>query len=93
MDPWARDVETIKDVVPDFDGEDWSAVRSDIEFLSNQLRHTAPKALQPLVGAMNSREQQLMATAIAIAVRLQLHVDELIPALQLLTTSVLQDHV
>jgi hypothetical protein len=93
MDPWARDVETIKDVVPDFDGEDWSPVRGDIEFLSNQLSRAAPKALQPLVSAMNSREQRLMAAAIAIAVRLQLHADDLIPTLQLLTASVLQDHV
>ncbi|HXE78525.1 MAG TPA: hypothetical protein VN614_09800 [Rhodanobacter sp.] len=93
MDPWARDVETVKDVLPDFDGDDWSAVRSDVEFLSSQLGRSAPKALQSLVGAMDSREQQLLAAAIAIAVRLQLHADELIPTLQLLTASVLQDHV
>lgn len=93
MDPWARDVDMVKDVVPDFDGEDWSAVRTDIEFLSNQLSRAAPKALRPLVGAMNLREQQLMAAAIAIAVRLRLHADELIPTLQLLTAEVLQHHV
>lgn len=93
MGPWARDVEAIKDVVPDFDDEGWSTVRRDIEFLSNQLSRAAPEALRPLVGAMNSREQQLMAAGIAIAVRLQLHADELIPTLRLLTVSVLQDHV
>lgn len=93
MDPWARDVDVIKDVVPDFDGEDWSAVRRDVEFLSKQLSRAAPKALQPLLGAMNAREQQLMAAAIAIAVRLRLHADELIPTLQVLTAEMLQDHV
>lgn len=93
MDPWARDVETITDVLPDFDGEEWSVLRPDIEFLSNQLSRAAPKSLQPLVRAMDSREQRLLAAAIAIAVRLQLHADELIPTLQLLTASVLQDHV
>lgn len=83
----------IKDVVPDFDGEDWSTVRRDMEFLSNQLSRAAPKALQQLVGAMNLREQQLMAAAIAIAVRLRLNADELVPTLQLLTAEVLQHHV
>ena len=87
MSPWARDVDTIKDVLSDFDGEHWSTVRSDIAFLSNQFdNREAPEALQSAGGAMNLRERQLMASAIAIAVRLGLPADELAPTLQLLTT-------
>lgn len=86
MGQWARDVDTIKDVVPDFDGEHWSDVRSDITFLSNLFDNgEAPEALQSAGGTMNLRERQLMAGAIAIAVRFGLPADELAPTLQLLT--------
>lgn len=88
LDQWARNVDVVSDVVPDFDGDHWASVRGDAAFLAGQLdKRGAPEALQTLGSRMNLRERQLMAAAIAIAVRLRLPAGDMTPTLREVVTA------
>ena len=80
---WAALIDDPRDVIDDYDEQRWAAVRKDVDYLAGALSSSdLPQELRVFAGAELGRARVLMGAAVAIATKLSLPLEEMIPQLQ-----------
>ena len=91
---WASTIESVSDVISDFDDDHWASIRKDMTYLSRLLAsREAPPALRAFARPDADQARELMAAAAALATQLNLPPDEMIAALEQAVASVLSRRV
>jgi hypothetical protein len=87
---WALRINDPRDVIDDYDGDRWASVREDADYLARALSTPeVPRQLRVFAGAGLERARVLMGAALAVATKLSLPMEEMIPQLQVVADAFL----
>ena len=80
---WAAVINDPRDIIDDYDEQRWASVRNDADYLAGALSSSdLPRELRVFAGAELAQARVLMGAAVAIATKLSLPPEEMIPQLQ-----------
>lgn len=80
---WAAGINDPRDVIDDYDEQRWVSVRADADYIARALSGSdLPQELRVFAAAESQRARVLMGAAVAIATKLSLPLEEMIPQLQ-----------
>ena len=80
---WAAGINGPRDVIDDYEEPRWASVRNDADYLARALSGSdLPQELRVFAGAELAQARVLMGAALAVATKLSLAPEEMIPQLQ-----------
>jgi hypothetical protein len=80
---WAAGINDPRDIIDDYDAQRWESIRKDADYLARALSGPdLPRELRAYSGAELGPARVLMGAALAIATKLSLPMEEMIPQLR-----------